>query len=88
MAFSHQFARGGFIIDGLVLVACETVVVAPFEKLGQSLDTAECRNAARQIEAELAQERGSGLADHPLAVRSLGPVPEKTRDGHLAEGLE
>ena len=33
--------------------------------------------AARQIEAELAQEGGSALADHPLAVRSLGPVPRR-----------
>jgi len=33
--------------------------------------------AARQTEAELAQERGSALADHPLAVRSLALFPRR-----------
>lgn len=71
-------------------IACwmEITVVEPSDmnpkksEAGRSCRAARMSLAARSIEAVLAQERGSALAERPLAGRSLDPVPERALGGH------
>lgn len=48
--FSHEFPRGGTMIDKLVGLACETIGTTPLQKLVLNLNAKECREAGQILE--------------------------------------